>query len=360
MKIISQEEIIAMWSGNIDKPVVSIVCQTYNHEKYISMAIRSFLNQKTKFPFEIIIHDDASTDKTTDIIRKYENLYPKIIKPIYQKENKYSKGIVIYTKEIYQHIRGNYIAVCEGDDYWCSENKLQKCYDYLASHPDCSMVSHLTDVIRNDLKKKKHFNPNFLQGGGILGSYDILIEANLIHYSSQFYRKKLIDDNISFFMQTYAYDMDFVMVAATEGYIYVIPEVMSIYRYWTNGSWSVRTDDDPDEMKLISMLESAKNITDLLNKYRNYKFNSVLSERIRRIDFHLYQLHGNIRKVKSDEYKDLYAKMPIYDKIILKYKAFPKPLRRFIRKKIRPIFLNAYLNIRIGSSDSNGFSEYKR
>ena len=360
MKIPSQDEIIGRWSGDIDKPVVSVVCPAYNHEKYISAAIRSFLYQETTFPFEIIIHDDASTDKTTEIIRKYERAYPKIIKPIYQKENKYSQGIVIFTKEIFRHIRGEYIAVCEGDDYWCSEYKLQKCYDYLKAHSDCSMVSHLTDVIRYDLKKKMHFNPDFLQSGGVLGSYDTLIEANLIHYSSQFYRRKLISDNFSFFIQTYAYDMDFVMAAATEGYIYVIPEVMSVYRYWTSGSWSVRTDDDPDELKLISMLECARKTTELLNEYRDYKYDGILSERSRRISFHLCQLHGELKKVKSNEYKDLYSSMPLYEKIIVRYKAFPKPIRRFIRKNVRPLFLKIYLSLRFGISDSHGFSEYKR
>ena len=74
-------------------PYVSIVCITYNQELYISQCLDGFFMQKTKFDFEILIHDDASTDKTADIIKSYEKKYPGIIRPIYQSENQYSKGV---------------------------------------------------------------------------------------------------------------------------------------------------------------------------------------------------------------------------------------------------------------------------
>ena len=81
--------------------MVSIVCITYNHEQYIRKALDSFLMQKTKFKFEVIVHDDASTDKTTDIIREYAEKYPDIIHPIIQKDNQYSKGICVFSEYIY-------------------------------------------------------------------------------------------------------------------------------------------------------------------------------------------------------------------------------------------------------------------
>lgn len=88
----SEEEIMRKWIGDNDKPVASVICITYNHELYVEDAIRGFLIQKTTFPFEIIIHDDASSDRTAEIIMNYANKYPKIIKPILQKENQYSKA----------------------------------------------------------------------------------------------------------------------------------------------------------------------------------------------------------------------------------------------------------------------------
>ena len=96
--------------------MVSIICKTYNHEKYIEEAIKGFIKQKTSFKFEVIIHDDASTDSTADIIRKYEKEYPEIIKPIYQVENLFRSGIPIDKTYIMPKARGKYVAWCEGDD----------------------------------------------------------------------------------------------------------------------------------------------------------------------------------------------------------------------------------------------------
>ncbi|MBQ6204740.1 MAG: glycosyltransferase [Prevotella sp.] len=120
--------------------VVSIQCLTYNHAPYIRQCLDGFVMQKTSFYFEAIVHDDASTDGTQDIIREYEKKYPNIIKPIYQKENQYSKskhGNI--TNLISSKCKGKYIAICEGDDYWTDPYKLQKQVDYLESHPKCGM-----------------------------------------------------------------------------------------------------------------------------------------------------------------------------------------------------------------------------
>jgi len=113
-----EDEIIAKWKGDLDKPVVSICCVTYNHETYIEDALEGFLSQETDFPFEIIIHDDCSTDKTTQILNEYLEKYPNIIKLIIQTENQWSKGIRILPVLVVPEARGKYIALCDGDDYW--------------------------------------------------------------------------------------------------------------------------------------------------------------------------------------------------------------------------------------------------
>ena len=107
-------------------PLLSICCVTYNHKKYIRQCLDSFLMQKTNFKFEIIIHDDASTDGTADIIKEYYEKYPDIIKPIFQTENQFSQGKSISKTFIYPRIKGKYVALCEGDDYWTDPYKLQK------------------------------------------------------------------------------------------------------------------------------------------------------------------------------------------------------------------------------------------
>ena len=106
--------------------MVSVICLCYNHENYVKDALEGFVKQKTTFPFEVLIHDDASTDKSAEIIREYEAKYPDIIKPTYQTENQYSQGVKILRTYLLPKVRGKYIAFCEGDDFWTDENKLQK------------------------------------------------------------------------------------------------------------------------------------------------------------------------------------------------------------------------------------------
>lgn len=140
-KIPTQDEVMASWQGDLDKPVVSICCITYNHEDYIEEALSGFLTQKTDFPFEIVIHDDASTDRTADIVRDYEEKYPKLFKVIYQTSNQYSKGNRPATI-VFRRCVGKYIAFCEGDDYWCDPSKLSKQVNFLEMNKDYSLTYH--------------------------------------------------------------------------------------------------------------------------------------------------------------------------------------------------------------------------
>ena len=122
-------------------PLVSIVCITYNHERFIRDALDGFVMQKTNFPFEILINDDASTDKTADIIREYEAKYPNLFRCVYQTENQWGKKDVC-RDILYPMIRGQYVALCEGDDYWTDPLKLQKQVDFMESHPDFYICFH--------------------------------------------------------------------------------------------------------------------------------------------------------------------------------------------------------------------------
>ncbi len=136
----TEKDIIATWGKNVDinNPVVTIKCLTFNHKDFISTALDGMLMQITNFPFEIVVHDDASTDGTIQILQEYEKKYPNLIHVIYEEENQYSKKID-FNKKINDLMKGKYIANCEGDDYWIDEHKLQKQMDYMQDNPDVIM-----------------------------------------------------------------------------------------------------------------------------------------------------------------------------------------------------------------------------
>lgn len=132
-----------------ETPLVSIICTAYNHEAYIKDALEGFIMQKTSFPFEIIVHDDASTDRTAEIIRLYEARHPELFANIYQTENQYSKGKGDVGRIVFGAARGKYIALCEGDDYWTDPLKLQKQVDFLEVNREHGIVFTDADILIN-------------------------------------------------------------------------------------------------------------------------------------------------------------------------------------------------------------------
>lgn len=131
------------------QPLVSICCLVYNHEPYLRECFEGFVMQQTTFPIEILVHDDASTDHSADIIREYTTKYPDLFKPIYQTDNQHSKGISISATYQFPRAKGKYIALCEGDDYWTDPLKLQKQVEFLEANPDFSLCFHLRDILEN-------------------------------------------------------------------------------------------------------------------------------------------------------------------------------------------------------------------
>jgi len=198
--------------------------------------------QETSFPFEIIVHDDCSTDGTTDIIREYERQYPQLIKPIYQSENQFSKGIKIFAAYVWPKTRGKYIAACEGDDYWIDPYKLQKQFDFLEGHPECSMCAHNNGVIigenetiigqKNPPGQKQFYDLNDVLGG------------HPWHTSTIVYKKEILNSFPDWYGKLLGGDWQLYIIAAQQGSIGYIDEVMSIYRVHPGGIWSSMTIDD--------------------------------------------------------------------------------------------------------------------
>ncbi len=248
-----ENEILKNWKGNLKKPVVSICCTTYNHEKYISQAIDSFLAQVTEFPFEVIIRDDASTDKTAEIIRNYEENFPNILKPIYETENGFKKGIKPLPLVISQ-VKGKYVAICEGDDFWVDENKLQKQVDFLENNPDFSICFHSVIELYESSGEKKISNLNQKENTTIKD----LAECNYIHTCSCVFRKSY-EELPYWFLNSQMPFTDYAihLINAQYGKIKFLNETMAVYRIHDGGVWSVKS-ESYKKRKLIIFLNLLK------------------------------------------------------------------------------------------------------
>lgn len=235
-KLRTEDEIIASWKGDIGKPLVSVCCATYNHVMYIEDALEGFLIQETNFPFEILIHDDASTDRTSDIIREYAVKYPRLIKPIYQTENQYSKGIKISPSFNLPRAKGDYIAMCEGDDFWIDSKKLQIQYQFMSDHDECSLSFHDSIVRDEILMLKGHSDTRFCSS---LRKKDFTTEDVIKNWfiptQSMFIRRSAL----SVFPQwtNFIINVDWAihMICSLQGKIMYVDKVMSVYRHHENG-----------------------------------------------------------------------------------------------------------------------------
>ncbi|MGY6555680.1 MAG: glycosyltransferase [Wenzhouxiangella sp.] len=134
-------EIKSGWEKDRSGPLLTVVCTTFNHERFVKDAIHGFLSQKTTFPWQVVIHDDASEDQTPEILRYYQAKYPTLLKVIFQEKNLYSRGID-RAPFLRPFLDVKYLALCEGDDYWLDADKLQRQVSYMEEHPKCVLTYH--------------------------------------------------------------------------------------------------------------------------------------------------------------------------------------------------------------------------
>lgn len=286
--------------------LVSIDCITYNHEKYIADTIESFLMQKTDFKFEILIHDDASTDKTADIVRQYEKKYPNIVKPIYQTENQYSKGVKkINYKFNFTRAKGNYVAACEGDDYWTDPYKLQKQVEYMKNNVKCGMCFHAAELVDARSEKKigiiKPYSKDMISsteeiilgGGGFLAT------------NSMLYRKEILDNPPSFYMNAHLGDYPLQIYFSTQKYAYYINEVMSAYRTNVEGSWTNRNFKGENRIeKYIKSYENSVFMLEEFNKESSFKYNDAVNKAVSKRKCQIILFKKDMSSLKnSEEYK---------------------------------------------------------
>ena len=255
------------------KPLVSIVSFAYNHEKYIRQALNGFVTQITDFEFEIIVHDDASTDNTQSIIKEYEKEFPNLLKPIYQKENQKSKGGGIVTKTAFGAVKGKYIALCEGDDYWIDPFKLQKQVDFLEANPDFPLCFHDALVLWED----KHQPPKFFcdKNQKEISTVEDVIARWFIPTASMVFVAEYIKELPLWFTKVHSGDWSLQLILATRGKIKYVDKVMSVYRKNMGGfSGGIGRDFEYVHRKKIFLLEE-------FNKYTKSEYSDKIFNRIK-------------------------------------------------------------------------------
>lgn len=257
--------------------LVSINCIAYNHQDYIHDAIEGFLMQITNFKFEVLIHDDASTDNTAKIIKEYQLKYPEIIKPIYQLENQYSMGRKPSFINL-ERAKGRYIAYCEGDDYWTDPYKLQKQVDFMEVNREYSMCGHATKVI--DVTVNEEINAFYKKYGQNMElPFSLLIEGLVFQTGTMVIRSKYIKNGYpKFYTNSPTGDEALQLWMAHMGKVYYFDDVMSVYRKFTQGSWGVR-----NYRTELQRIEHGNKLIDMLmefNNFSNAKHDNVIGKRI--------------------------------------------------------------------------------
>lgn len=231
---------------------VSICCTAYNHENYIRQAIEGFLMQKTNFNFEVLIHDDASTDKTAEIIKEYELKYPNIIKPIYQTENQLSKGVSISRTYLYPNAKGEYIAWCEGDDFWIDENKLQRQVDFLDENKQYSACVHRYITVNEFGEETNLKTFGYYEDEGIYTLKDFEQKELPSQLATYVARNIFLQENVSYpqIFDTVKIqgDVKIALYLLTYGDFYRLSDISSAYRFVCKkggASWSSRQLSNP-------------------------------------------------------------------------------------------------------------------
>lgn len=228
---------------------VSIICITYNHENYIEDAIKGFLMQETSFSYEILIHDDASTDHTVQIIQKYVKQYPSLIRPIYQSENQYSKGINILSEYIYPQAKGKYIALCEGDDYWTDPQKLQKQYDAMEMHPEINLCATDAKILDEDSQEIiGQFMP--LNTSGILTVRQTILKGGGSMATATLFGRKEMFLSPPPFRKIMDFDYTIQIHGSLDNGVLFLADTTTVYRKGVPASWTDRINHNL-ELKIL-------------------------------------------------------------------------------------------------------------
>lgn len=255
---------------------VSVIILTYNHEKYIKKAIESVLMQKTTFDYEVIIADDFSTDRTKEIIQDILTKNHESKVSIRYIRNEKNLGVMASWINAYSQVNGKYIAICEGDDFWTIDSKLQKQFEVLDSHPQFSICFHNVNVEYVDINEKNYIlNENIEKDiftiDDLIGEEEIWFMAT----ASLMIRHESLKSIPNWILKSKSGDIPIIMLAARNGHIKYLTDLMATYQKHSRGM--SMTDHKNDAIFLKNRIYMYK-MLNLETKFQyNYRFKQILS-----------------------------------------------------------------------------------
>lgn len=311
---------------------VSICCITYNHGKYIRKALDSFLLQKRNFGIEILINDDASTDDTQDIIREYERKYPEIIKPIYHSENMYSQGVTnpsgMYN---FPRAEGKYIAMCEGDDYWCDDEKLQMQVDYMEDHPEVSFCFHAAKIENLDAS----FSPSLIrpyERDGIISAKEVINKKTHYPTASLLLKTEYMKKLPQYYFDCKVGDIPMQIISVKYGDAYYIDRIMSVYRMGVPTSWTNSQFSGDYKKKQEEYFQNMEKMYEAYDKDCEYRFHSEVVEAIKRLRFLTYVNTRDFKHILSKKFKKEYSQLDFRERFFIKFEHYMPLMYNIVRK----------------------------
>ena len=302
-------------------PLVTISLVVFNQENYLRQTIESCLMQKVNFPYEIIIHDDNSSDNSAKIIQEYADAYPELIIPVLQTENQFSQGTEIIAEFIIPKTKGKYLAFIEGDDYWIDPHKLQTQIDFLEENPDIVMCFTATKQAYPENSREPTIK-RYAKQDALCSIKDVIrLGGNLVDMVSVVARRSLFEELPYWYYYAQTWDLTVPLLSLLHGKIQYLNQVTAVYRNNVPGSWtqknvrmlerrrnnrlkSIKVTDGFDQHTNNAYHKYAKRKNDplivevlLLSNERDQEFSSLYSRLtlIPRIEYHIFRLLNSLR-----------------------------------------------------------------
>ena len=315
------------------EPLVSVSCITFNHGPYLRQALESFVNQKTSFPIEVLIHDDCSTDDTIEIIQEYAERYPEMIRPMFEEQNQYSQGISNISGVFnFPRARGKYIAMCEGDDFWSDMEKLEKQAQYMEAHPECAMCCHSAGVVSMDDAFRTVSVLQPFSGSRVLAAEEVISKKENIPTASLMFRTEYAKTLPQYYYDCPVGDIPLHLYMASRGTVYYFDEVMSMYRMGGAGSWGSSMDSEQAKQKWEKHYQEMQALFGAFDASTDGKYAQAVQEALNRSRFLIDLKEEKISAVLEAKNKKFLDELPDTEKRLLLLRAKHPGIYEIIRK----------------------------